>query len=368
MQDHAVSRDELGAGLVPLLSGQDVLGAVVEVLADGKPRRAGEILADALERGLLDPTTTAQRVDAVLTQYIARTVIRGNRPLVVQSTTGHLFRINHPADDWPSFALPARPRYTSRSDFDAIAKRLRATAVGTDPSAFEQAVCDGFALLGFAVAHLGGNNEPDGTLDAPLGPLAYRVVLECKSAPASGVVNLPRPEEPAKFRDSYRADYAVLVGPAFADGASFVSEIGVHKISVWTVDDLVDAIGNDVDAYECRDLFAPGFVHDALGDLVWSRTHGKEKRLAILRDVLRREGYAEQRNLVGHLQPADMPVLTLDAATILVEAALQKAGIAAAPSRDELQEAIHDLVRADEAVVIPGRDGVIIRRGSGPAA
>jgi hypothetical protein len=106
---------------------------------------------------------------------------------------------------------------------------------------------------------------------------------------------------------------------------SLVNELQVHRVSAWTVDDLIAAIGNDVDTYECRELFAPGFVR-------------KEKLLAILRDILRREGYDEQRKLVGH-----MPVLTLDAATILVTTALQKAGIDAAP------------------------DGIVIRRGNAPA-
>jgi hypothetical protein len=91
----------------------------------------------------------------------------------------------------------------------------------------------------------------------------------------------------------------------------------------------------------------------------------KEKRLAILRDILRREGYDEQRKLVGHMPAADMPVLTLDAATILVTTALQKAGIDAAPSRDELRQTMDDprsapgcrrawLARADRGPAGPG--------------
>ena len=52
------------------------------------------------------------------------------------------------------------------------------------------------------------------------------------------------------------------------------------------------ALCNDVDAYECRDLFAPGFVTKRLADLVWSRSHGEEKRELVVREILRREGYA----------------------------------------------------------------------------
>ncbi len=367
MQDEALLDDEIAPGLVPLLdrrAGQDVLGAIVNVLSDGKPRKVAEIHAEALRRKLLKPGTAAQRIAAVLSQYIARTVLRGNRPLVVESATGHEYRINRPPDDWPSFELPPRPRYASPADVNAIAARLRAASTGTDSTAFELAVCDAFAMLGFLATHLGGHFDPDGTLDAPLGPLAYRAILECKSAPGdTGIVNLPRPEEPAKARDASGAEFAVIVGPAFTDGSNLVSELRIHRVSVWTVEELIAAIANDVDTLECRDLFAPGFVTDALGDLIWSRTHGTEKRLAILRDVLRREGYAEQRAIVGHLKPADMPVLTLDSAMILVEAAMRKTNSTAAPSRDELQQAMTDLVRAGEATAVTGREGIVIRRG-----
>ncbi len=354
----------LEEALTELATGQDLIGTAIRILSDGKPRKAAEILADALERGLLKPTTTVRAVEDTLTAYIARTQARGSRPLVVLLLAGHRFRINRPADDWPNYALAPRPRYTSRASLDAIASRLHSTAVGPDPAAFEQAICDAFGMLGFVAQHVGGQNEPDGTLDAPLGPFAYRAVLECKTGHADGVVNNPRPEEPAKFRDIYEAQYAVIVGPAFIDSATFLSELHVHKISAWTVDALITAIGNDVDAFECRELFAPGYVDDALGDLVWLRAHGKEKRLAILRDVLRREGDAEQRTMVGRVKPADMPVLTLDAAMILVTSAMQRAGSTVAPDRDELRQAMNDLVSADEAVMVPERDGIVIRRGA----
>ncbi len=341
------------------------LAAALTVLSDGKPRKAAEIVADAVKLGLLQPTTRANSMESSLKDYISRTVARGNKPFLVQNPIGHLFRINHPADDWPTFELPPRPRYTSKVALDALSERLRAAAVGPDAVAFERAVCDAFTMLGFVATHMGGSDAPDGTLDAPLGPVAYTIVLECKSAPTGGIVNAPRPEEPAKYRDALHADYAVLVGPAFADGAGLVSEIMLHRVSVWTVDDLIVAIANDVDAYECRDLLVPGFVRDGLGDLVWSRAHGKEKRVAVLRDILRREGYTQQRKLVGRAQRADMPVLTLDAATILVETALQRDGATVGVSRAEIQQAMSELIHADEAAVVPGREGIIIRRGNG---
>ncbi len=121
-------------------------------------------------------------------------------------------------------------------------------------------------------------------------------------------VSQPRPEEAAKFRASSNADFVVLVGE-FTSRTDFLQEIQLHAISVWTVADIITALRNDVDAYECRDLFAPGFVTERLADLVWSRSHGEEKRELVVREILRREGYAVQCTLIGEVTPADAPVL-----------------------------------------------------------
>jgi hypothetical protein len=59
---------------------------------------------------------------------------------------------------------------------------------------------------------VGGIGTPDGLLDAPLGPLAYRAIVECKTVHADTTVNSARLEEPARFRESYHAQYALLVG------------------------------------------------------------------------------------------------------------------------------------------------------------
>ena|GEM_PF-6894423 len=133
-------------------------------------------------------------------------------------------------------------------------------------------------------------------------------------------VSQPRPEEVAKFRTSSNADFAVLVGE-FTSRTDFLQEIQLHAISVWTVADIITALRNDVDAYECRALFAPGFVTERLADLVWSRSHGEEKRELVVREILRREGYAAQCTLIGEVTPADAPVLSLDAAMLLVDSA-----------------------------------------------
>jgi len=336
---------------------------IIGLLGDGKPRDAKAILDEGRAQALFTAATTKQSVYENLLLYIQQEAAAGRKAAIVEDPITRKFRINHPVDDWPATTLEPRPRYVDAATLESIAARLRGTAVGNDPTAFEQAVCDTFALFGFVAQHVGGMYAPDGILDAPLGPLAYRAVVECKSTPHAKIVQQARPEEAAKFRESANADFAVLVGPQFHAGASFTQEMQAHAISVWTVEDLINALRNDVDAYECRDLFATGFVSERLSDLEWSRSHGAEKRAAVVRQILRREGYAAQCTVVREVKPSDAPVLSLDAAMLLVEAALQREGATAGASRDEVRDAIDDLVRSGEAIRIPDRDGIIIRRG-----
>jgi hypothetical protein len=91
--------------------------------------------------------------------------------LVVERVTATCFRINHPADDWLNPTACSTPRWD----------RFR-----TEP---------------------------------------FWSASRHRRAASSA---LPRPEEPAKFRDSYQADFAVIVGPAFSDNVSLVNELEVH--------------------------------------------------------------------------------------------------------------------------------------------
>jgi hypothetical protein len=337
-------------------------GQIIALLGDGKPRDAQTILEEGRKQGLFTAATTKQSVYENLLLYIQQEAAKGRKPAVVEDPISRKFRANHPVDDWPAVTLPPHPRYIEPAALEAISTRLRSTVTGADSTAFEKAVCDAFAFFGFVAQHVGGRYAPDGILDAPLGPLAYRAVLECKSTPHVKFVSQPRPEEVAKFRASSNADFAVLVGE-FTSRTDFLQETQLHAISVWTVADIITALRNDVDAYECRDLFAPGFVTERLADLVWSRSHGEEKRELVVREILRREGYAAQCTLIGEVTPADAPVLSLDAAMLLVESALRHAGATSGATREEVRAAMEDLVRAREAVRIPDRDGIIIRRG-----
>jgi hypothetical protein len=337
------------------------------VLADGRARSGAAILAEAVQRGLLPAATRELTLYTSLSEYVMRALAHGRKPAIVQDERSHAFRINHPLDDWPDAALPARPLPYAKADADALAERLRTTATGPDPAAFETAVCDAFALLGFVTEHVGGIGAPDGILHAPLGPFAYRAIVECKTASPHAAVTAPRLEEPAKFRDAYGAQYALLVGPAFAQHASFTSEMEIHRVSVWTVDDLARAFALGVDPYECRDLFTTGPVADRLDDLAWNRAHGPEKRLAAIAALLHRAAWSAQREVVRQVEPADAPVVTLDSALLIVDAALGAAKATGGATRAEVETAMQDLVRTGAAVAGPNGTGIVMRRGPSPS-
>jgi hypothetical protein len=343
-------------------AGTSLINAALRVLADGHERDAGQILTDAVKAGWLPTTTHKITLYTSLYQYVQRSISHKRRPLIVQNEVTHAFRINHPVDDWPNIPPPPRRPPLAPEQLDAIATRLHATSTATAPAAFEAAVCDAFAALGFVATHVGGIGAPDGLLDAPLGPLAYRTVVECKTAHADTTVNTPQLEEPARFREAYHAQYAILVGPAFAVDGVFESEMNEHAVSVWSVNDVVNALHLGVDPIECRDLFAAGVVEDRLADLAWSREHGTQKRLAVIAKLLHETAWNAQKALVGRVEARDAPALTVDAALMLVDTALQQAKATGGATRAEVETAMADLVRSGAAIKLGDRDGIIISR------
>lgn len=308
--------------------------AAVAILADGKPRSADELLAAAVAQGLLAANVTRKHLYIALTQYIARTKGVGRVPLIVQDPDRR-FRANHPADDWPEPREPlaARP---APPDTAALAARLRATSTGAEPDAFERAVCDAFAALGFVARHIGGHEAPDGTLDAPLGPLGYRVMLECKTA-RGGKVTDPDAAEAAKFRDDYHADHAILIGPGYGADTQLQSELDVHEVSAWTVDDLIAVLGIAANPAEIRPLLAPGFAEDRVADALWERTHGRAKRIAVIAETIAAAGWDAQLGAAG--DKANAPRLTEDAAMLLVDTRLRATGAHVECSRDDVRAA-----------------------------
>src|SRR5947209_2660324 len=211
-----------------------VITAAVAVLADGLPRSSDEICREALARKLVPAGTSKRYVYTALIEYIARTKGHERKPLIVQDPDRR-FRANHPADPWPA-PVDAMSAGAPTAASLAVLERVRAAAVGDDPAAFESAVCALFGTLGFVAAHVGGNDAPDGYLDAPLGPLAYRVMLECKTGSANGFVTQPNVAEAAKYREKYGAAHCLLVGPAVGAQTTFASALRGLGGAAWPGD------------------------------------------------------------------------------------------------------------------------------------
>ncbi|MBV8652055.1 MAG: restriction endonuclease [Alphaproteobacteria bacterium] len=314
------------------------LRTALAVLADGKPRSAGAILSDGLAARLVRPGAKAETIYDSLQRYVQRARALGRRTLIVMDEERR-FRLDQPPDDWPEpLVRPTRPPVQTGR---ALVAALRATSGGDDPDAFEAAVCETFAALGFVARHLGGREAPDGTLDAPLGPLSYRAVLECKTWRGERIPRLDVAEA-AKYREAFHADVALLVAPALAEyDTELNAELATHRVSGWTIDDLAQLLDAAVDPHELRPVLVPGLAADYLGDILWARRHGAPKRVAVATELLWRIGWEQQCALVGAAEP---PLLTEDAAMLLVDQALQTTNPTASVDRQTIRAAIAELV------------------------
>jgi DNA primase len=312
-----------------------VVAAAIAVLQDGRPHSAEDILKIAEQRGLVDSKTPPKYVYTSLIEYIARAKGNGRKPQIVQNAD-RTFRINEPPDLWPAVDEPPLP--PPSAEITALIDRLIKHADGP-PAAFEEAVCDAFTALGFIATHLGGQKMPDGYADAPLGPLAYRFTIECKSGGEG--INDPGVFEAAKYKDPYEAKYAALVGRAFSGEIELAKELVNHGVSAWAIDDLETLLRIEADPLELEALFAPGFASDALDDLVWERHHGRAKRVRLICDAILRTGMTTQR--AYHGSPSQAPRLTEDVLMVLVNQDLAAQGSDATCAREDVRAALEYL-------------------------
>jgi hypothetical protein len=328
-----------------------LLDAAIAILADGKPRSADEILAEGQRRGLFDAGQTRKHIYTALSQYVQRTLGRGRKPDIVEDAERR-FRLNRPVDDWLDIDTTGLPPLAISAALPpsaaAVVGALQSAAGGLDPLAFELAVRDLIALLGFAAKHIGGNDAPDNIADALLGPLAYRATVECKLGRDDTISQSDAVAETAKFRDPYHADYCMLVAPSFDAEVTFVSELHMHGVSAWTVDDLIRAATLRLDCSQLRSLFAPGYAADALDDLAWAEIHGPAKRLRVVASLLVEIGLAQQKMEQGLSEPSavaslsnrdSIPLLTRDVALSFIDDRLSGAGSTRGVTRDEVDAA-----------------------------
>jgi hypothetical protein len=317
-----------------------LLDAALSILADGRPRSADELLTDGIRRGLFDRNQTRKHVYTALSQYVERALGRGRKPLIVEEPDRR-FRLNQPVDDWPAIDTTGLPPLSIAAQSPAPPElaALKAAACGTDPDAFERAVCAAFGIFGFDATHVGGHAAPDGYADAVLGELDFRVMLECKLARDDTISQSDAVAEAAKYRDAYHANYCALVAPSFDGEATFISELHTHGVAAWSVEDIVQAATLGLDCSQMRGLFGAGFAADALGGLAWAQLHGAPKRLRVVASLVMELGFEQQRMALTLANAAEAPRLTADVALGLVDARLTAAGSTRGATRDEISAA-----------------------------
>ena len=311
----------------------EVIQIAYQVLSDGKPRSADEIIDAAIAQGIWPKEKSRKYLYVMLKMYVEKTLARGHEPLIIQDPDRR-FRLNHAPDDNPD-PKPAAVWKVPK----AIVNRLRATSTGKDSEAFEVAVCDAFALLGFKATHVGGNRNPDAYADAVLGPLGYRFMIECKTASASKVMQRPDIFEAAKYREQFGAQYAILIAPAFGDDRVIADECHTHGVSAWSVDDLCRLLELGASALELRPMLEPGIAENARTEIEWQRNHGSAKRATVICDALAEAGWNAQLSAVDFHAPEQAPLLTEDAGMLLVDEYLRSHGSHTPCTRDEVREA-----------------------------
>lgn len=344
-----------------------VIDAALAILADGKARTADEILAIGLQRKLFATDMTRKRVYTALSQYVERAAGRGRKPRITEDAQ-HRFMLNHAPDDWPDLDVTGLSPLSDSAPLSAQVQSaidgLQRAAGGTDPTAFEIAVCEAFNHLGFAATHIGGNGQPDGYADALLGPLAYRIMIECKLSADIGDSHSAAAAEAAKFKDTYKGRYCILAAPSYEGEVTFASELQVHNVSAWTVDDLSRALGAGCDALDVKELLAPGFAEDALDDFLWERMHGRPKRLRVIASVVIQEGRRQQQldHTLGDGSQA--PHFNIDVAMSVVDTFLGASGSTAACTREDVQAAFEWLTSPYVARAVwlsEAHDAIVLR-------
>ncbi len=319
-----------------------VIDAAIAVLADGKARTADEILAIGVKRGLFAGDMTRKRVYTALSQYVERAAGRGRKPRIVEDVQ-HRFRLNHTPDDWPDLDETGLPTLAEPATLSADTQKaidsLQQAAQQTDPTAFEIAVCEAFNHLGFIATHVGGTGQPDGYADAVLGPLAYRIMIECKLSADIGDSHSASAAEATKFKDSYHGQYCILVAPSYEGEVTFASELQVHNVSAWTVDDMTRALRAGCNALQLQGLLSAGFAEDTLDDFLWDRVHGRAKRLRVIASVLIQEGLRQQRLDHALADGSQAPHFNVDVAMSVVNTFLAADGATAGCDREDVQAA-----------------------------
>lgn len=123
----------------------------------------------------------------------------------------------------------------------------------------------------------------------------------------------------------------------------------LHRVAVWSIDDIARVLRGNFTLAQVRALFEPGVVEDKLDDLVWNVAHGFDRRVRVVAELIKTAGWNAQCRAV------------LDGRASMNEA-LSAAGSERAAAREEVEAAFAHLTDAlvASAVRLDGADGAIV--------
>ena len=133
------------------------------------------------------------------------------------------------------------------------------------------------------------------------------------------------------MRETVGATYAVLLGLDFPDERGIEEELATHKVSLWTLEDLISIL-------ECQlhhpikwstlpTLFAPGRSADAIAAFRADHVHGPYSLARLAMRYAMEEGLAYQRSLATEAGAPANALLTADSITLLVNQRMAREGM-----------------------------------------
>jgi hypothetical protein len=189
------------------------------------------------------------------------------------------------------------------------------------------------------------------------------VLIECKTATSrDGIVPKPDPVEIARFRDIYRAEKCLMVGPQWPDDIEFINEMNEHNVSAMAVPELQTLLHMAANPLEVKSILKPGYAYDMISDMLWARTHGVAKHVATTALLIQREGWKAQIVAAEQGGAVDAPHLTVDSAQFMVNAALRAAGATQPCTRQDVEEAFTWLISPNVNVAVRNGDSIVICR------
>ncbi len=145
---------------------------------------------------------------------------------------------------------------------DSLCERLLINQHNSkDPTLFEKNVAEAFGTLGFDAKHIGGPNETDVHLHAPLRVEGYSAIIDAKTTHHDTVIDANiNWSAIALHRSQHNADYAAVVGSSFASG-HLLKFADQHHVILITTNELVEVLNlhkvSPFTLIELRNLFTP---------------------------------------------------------------------------------------------------------------